>query len=321
MAIAVGASGRIAKMVILGVYYWFIEHFNLFQVRTTFLVVGLVISRLCLADKTVSMKERTAHLIGDTVTYLVVKKVLYVYAVGSWGAFFVLGLALWYVPVEYCKFKLLGGPGVYRVEIGNGIQDQLSVFFVMLPYYLAGLTCEVSLDVTFMDFVNFLVALLLFDLVFGLSHYVSHRNKTMWNMHKKHHQYRQDQLCSFANFYADIYDSLSMTSGAYFSALYIILVRGNFASFTELATIAFLTHNKYAPRILNLMVFCEVDFLDDILGHEKMCAFHQAHHNGAMDRFSLSGMLTDQHFRSCDWLWSKFVPLDISKQSQADVVS
>ena len=123
-----------------------------------------------------------------------------------------------------------------RVEFGDGIQDQLNVVCVMLPFCLVGFTCEVSLDVTFMDFVNFIVAILLFDLVFGVSHYVSHRNKTIWNMHKKHHQYRQDQLCSFANFYADIYDSLSMTSGAYLSALYIILVRGNLASFTEVAT-------------------------------------------------------------------------------------
>ena len=70
MAIAVSASGRWAKEAILAVHYFTIEQLNARNFRSKLLVVGLVVSRLCLGDKKLSMNERLVHLIGDTATSL-----------------------------------------------------------------------------------------------------------------------------------------------------------------------------------------------------------------------------------------------------------
>ena len=109
------------------------------------------------------------------------------------GSLMVLGLSLFYVVVEWLKFLFLGGPGIFRVEIGDGITDQLLIVVALLAFHVVGVNTEPRLDVSFVDSLHVVAVVLIFDLFFGV-HYLSHRNKTLWNLHRKHHMYKRDQV-------------------------------------------------------------------------------------------------------------------------------
>jgi len=143
----------------------------------------------------------------------------------------------------------------------------------------------------------FLVQLVAFDVVFGVAHYCSHRVPALWKLHKQHHEYQREDLNVFANFFANIYDSLLMNVGFATSALLAVAMGGLSHFFmADLIFGAVRTHQKYVEETMQLCYYFEYDVLDMLFGATRISSFHNLHHEYSSKLYCGLGTLSDDFF-------------------------
>eukprot|EP00658_Telonema_sp_P-2_P066785 TRINITY_DN5574_c0_g2_i1.p1 TRINITY_DN5574_c0_g2~~TRINITY_DN5574_c0_g2_i1.p1 ORF type:complete len:316 (-),score=45.80 TRINITY_DN5574_c0_g2_i1:13-960(-) len=135
---------------------------------------------------------------------------------GQYYFLFVFGVTISQAVLEYAHYRILnfrnpGSEGSFVVKLGGGLQDQLLTPIVATWFYFLGtLWLDFDRPITSSSFLVYVAAVYASDLVFGSLHFLTHCWPWLWKKHAIHHQYKRQDLNSFANFYTEFLDGLLM---------------------------------------------------------------------------------------------------------------
>eukprot|EP00759_Apiculatamorpha_spiralis_P040115 PhF_6_TR38749/c0_g1_i1/m.58015 len=251
-------------------------------------------------SSTFNLKRYAFSLVNDTLTALLYFKVYLPKFIGPSYFLFPLVNGTWMILVEYTQYLLFAGPTEkYVVKMGSHWYDYTLIPIASATFFFYGSMTDMGQQLADSDgnqaatFLWFLPSMLVIDIVFGVTHYVTHKIPSLWKLHAVHHQYKREDLNSFGNFYAEVSDSFLMNAPFLISLIITGLCKQSYFANMELIYVAALTHNKYTDNQMNLMVFWEWDLIDMVLGEIRVAGFHNAHHQFLDKNFGAFGIADD----------------------------
>ena len=146
------------------------------------------------------------------------------------------------------------------------------------------------------------------DFFFGTAHCLCHKISSLYKHHMVHHKYKKERLNAFATFYADLFDAFSMNYSILLAAIIVYYTRTYDIAYMECIYAAGTTHLRYIQNQMNLLYFYEWDFLDMLLGVERIGCFHTEHHQSLNKNFSTYGLLSDKTIETILAPFDGFIP-------------
>eukprot|EP00656_Telonema_subtile_P004783 TRINITY_DN12184_c0_g1_i4.p1 TRINITY_DN12184_c0_g1~~TRINITY_DN12184_c0_g1_i4.p1 ORF type:complete len:143 (-),score=38.39 TRINITY_DN12184_c0_g1_i4:68-496(-) len=122
------------------------------------------------------------------------------------------------------------------------------------------------------------------------------------DVYKRQHQYKNEDINSFANFYTDFFDGVLMNISFIGFGLAVWFTGQGHIVHNEFVVVAFLSHHKYGKQLMGPMYFYEYDVVDIVCGRERLSRFHATHHHELNKFFSAFGTLSDDFFRR--WVYT-----------------
>ena len=212
---------------------------------------------------------------------------------------FVFIVAVFHVATEFVEFHIVRKSDErYKVQISKNPLDFLSIPAIALTYvwsssvldfdkYREGFALQWS-------FLWFIFLVFQADFFFGIFHVMYHKVRLLAIKHTVHHQYQREDLNSFANFYAELTDALSMAFGIFFMGNFLTACFGqSFLTIYELTTLSALTHHRYTRQHMGLFTFWEFDALDMLFKKPRLSCYHNKHHESARSNYSAFGLTPD----------------------------
>ena len=240
-------------------------------------------------------------VVTDNILAIIIFKFVYTQLTGKYFTLFFPILGFFIIFQELIEFYLFP-EGNYLVKVRNGIMDFTPLpINVMIYYYVSTL-----LDFKYMSsqytFGWFIVWMAFSDFFFGIAHVLMHKIEYLWkNSHSIHHEYKLENVNSFANFYSHFFDSIVM-SGSFIIPImcfqiisginlpYFLIIEGNISAGNA--------HNKYVSNHITCPFFFEYDLLDQTLsnyfGSKQVSEWHHYHHVKTSKHYTLYGLLNEE---------------------------
>jgi len=228
--------------------------------------------------------------------------------------YYVLILAIVLLPTEYAhyyffntdpKSKFLIAP----MQSWSEISDFMLTPIVAGAYYISSANISYSRVSGPSTYVQAVIFMAILDLIFGLAHCYMHFRA--WSLHQKHHFYKRNDLCTYANFYSSFLDGLTMAAPVAVVLTMIGWVNGSYLIGTDAILFAgFFSHNKYGNLYLNMTFFYDLDIFLDLFGGLKVSRYHRQHHDELRTCFGSHGFLGDKYILATYHLVERtFLPL------------
>lgn len=293
-------------------YYTILERFGLhtFQFKYQSFIILTPVVKIWHYNKLRNKNDRTKFLysiINDFIHAAIYFKIIVPVLVGVHFAWFPVLMAVIFIFFELLQYKFLYNDGSYVILSTGQLKDNLLAPIICSAFYVAAR--GVDFENTGMDeaysFVVFLFLMILFDLSFGWSHYLSHNISSLWSLHTIHHKYKKDKLNAFAGFYADFWDSLIMNCSLTLTAFALVACFGRYhISYMDVIYAAGTSHLRYGENQMHLMFFFEWDLLDMLLKENRLGSYHAHHHHDSHVNYGAFGIVSD---RLIDVLIPKFL--------------
>ena len=302
-----------AKSCLLMAYYTILERFALNTIDfkfQSFMILTPVV-KFWHFNKLQDKKDLTRFIysiVNDLIHAAIYFKMFVPVLVGIHFAWFPLLLSAVFIIFELLQYKILYNDGSYEILSTGRFEDNLLSVVMCSAFYVAsrGVDFEKTGMGEAYSFVVFLFLVLLFDLTFGWSHYLTHNIPSLWRLHAIHHKYKREKLNAFASFYADIWDSLIMNCSLTVTAFGLVVGFGRYhTSYMDLIYAAFATHLRYVENQMNLMFFFEWDLIDMALKKNRIASYHAMHHHDSNINFGAYGILSDQVFKALNKNFAK----------------
>jgi len=241
-----------------------------------------------------------------TLYYKVVMGVL----VGAYYVGFPLVVSLVFVGTEYLTYLLIRKPqDSYKIQKSDNPMDFLLTVVLALNFLTLGLSLNFEKFPTKTTFPFFLLCLGVADILFGYFHVATHKNPALWPKHQVHHQYKREDLNTFANFYADLLDGFLMNISLFAVTFLTLYFDQSSVVLNDMLYVAFFAHHKYPSGQYNMMWFFEYDVIDILFGKPRISSFHAEHHQ-ALDRsYCNTGFISDQFILKLYYTVHKYIPI------------
>lgn len=235
-------------------------------------------------------------IITDNIMAFIHLRFVLVYLVGNYFclnmAFSVSFIAL-QESIEFYFFP----EGTYLIKIRKQIEDFFLLPSAVLLFYYASTSIDFEYEPTPFTFTSLIIWMLSADFFFGIGHFLTHRVEYLWkNYHKVHHEYKLENINSFANFYANPLDSFMMLSTLILPLLcfqYVFGIKIVYFMCIDGFHAAVHTHNKYANNHITSHFFFEYDLIDQTIGKyfdsRQMSEWHLKHHQKVSKNYTLYG--------------------------------
>jgi len=132
------------------------------------------------------------------------------------------------------------------------------------------------------------------EFTFGILHALAHIHPYLRKQHMVHHEYKREDLNTFAHFYSEFSDSVLMNIPGFTNAILMVLFSTGSVPFKEIVISLNYTHHKYPTHQMNLGYFFEFDVIDMIMDRVRLCNFHNIHHYLADRNYSTYGFVSDE---------------------------
>jgi len=215
---------------------------------------------------------------------------------GYWILLYPYLVVIWITAAEYLQYILLGDKNeTFVIKLSKNPSD-----FFLFPIVTSSHLCvaifnpytsEIFTPVCIFYWVLLMLAS---DLSFGFLHILCHTHPYLRKLHMVHHEYRREDLNSFATFYSDFTDALFMNVPGMVSAILTIMFSVGTLPFKELGLSMGYLHHKYPTYQLTVGYFFEFELIDMIMNRVRLSNFHNLHHNLLDQNFSIFGFLSDE---------------------------
>lgn len=215
---------------------------------------------------------------------------------GFWLIAYVLFVSAWQTFNEYLQYSLFKEPDeTYVIKISNNLSDFLNLpVFLITNFYIWVFYTEPADMFTPWSLFYWVAVMLFSEFAFGIIHTLSHTIPSLRKLHMVHHEYRREDLNTFANFYADISDSLLMNIVGFINAIFTVTFSFSSVIFKELAMGLGYTHHKYPTHLMTLGYFFEFEVIDMIMERVRLCNYHNVHHHLLDRNFGTYGFISDE---------------------------
>jgi sterol desaturase/sphingolipid hydroxylase (fatty acid hydroxylase superfamily) len=215
---------------------------------------------------------------------------------GYWIAIYPYVLAVWSTGTEFLQYMILGDQDEpYVIKLSNNPSDFLlfpiiTTAYLSIPYFYQ-YTSEILTPVCIFLWVLYMIT---GDLAFGLLHKLCHTHPYLRKLHMVHHEYRREDLNTFANFYSDFIDALFMNVPGMITALQTIMFSTGTMPLKEITVSLTFVHHKYSNHHMMLGYLFEWDLIDMIMDRVRVSDFHHLHHTLLDQNFSALGFISDE---------------------------
>jgi len=215
---------------------------------------------------------------------------------GFWLIAYILILSFWQTSNEYLQYLLFREPDEsYVIKISNNFSDFLNLpIFMVANFYIWTFYKEPADMLNPWGLVYWVGIMLFSELSFGIAHTLCHTHPYLRKLHMIHHEYRREDLNTFANFYADITDSLLMNIVGFINAILTVVFSMSSLTFKEVGMGLGYTHHKYPTHLMTLGYFFEFEVIDMIMDRVRLCNYHNVHHHLLDRNFGTYGFVSDE---------------------------
>jgi sterol desaturase/sphingolipid hydroxylase (fatty acid hydroxylase superfamily) len=182
----------------------------------------------------------------------------------------------------------------YVIKLSNNPSDFflfpiITSAFVLVAFYNPN--PHIFTPVCFLVWALILVTV---DFTFGFLHTLCHTHPYLRKLHMVHHEYRREDLNSFATFYSDFTDALFMNTPGMTNAILSVMFSLGPLPLNEMGISLGHTHHKYPNHQMTLCYFFEFDLIDMIMDRVRLSNYHHLHHHLTDQNFGVYGFISDE---------------------------
>jgi len=183
----------------------------------------------------------------------------------------------------------------YVIKLSNNPYDFLLFPLAISSNVVMAIFYENTTEIMTPEIIFLLVLIMMgTDLIFGCLHHFCHNNPYMRKLHMVHHEYRKEDLNTFANFYSEFTDALIMTISGWYDIILIFMLSMGTLPFKEVMMVVGQSHHKYANHHMSLYYFFEFELIDMIMDRVRFSSFHNEHHTHLDKNFGIYGVISDE---------------------------